>query len=78
VLRAEWPKSDPELAKEDELEFAVQVNGKLVSVVKVPRMRTARRWKPRRGRTRGAGAHRGQDGGEAIVVPGKLVNLVVK
>ncbi len=32
VLRAPWPNSDPELAKEDELEIPVQINGKLVTV----------------------------------------------
>ena len=35
VLRAPWPKSDPELAKEDELEIPVQINGKLVTVMRV-------------------------------------------
>ena len=29
VLRAPWPKSDPELAREDEIEIPVQINGKL-------------------------------------------------
>ncbi len=29
LLKAAWPKYDPELAKEDELEIPVQVNGKL-------------------------------------------------
>ena len=33
VLRAPWPMSNPELAKEDEIEIPVQINGKLVSVV---------------------------------------------
>ena len=31
VLRQPWPKSDPGLAKEDEIEIPVQINGKLVS-----------------------------------------------
>jgi len=35
LLRAPWPKSDPRLAKEDELEVPVQINGKLVTVVRV-------------------------------------------
>jgi leucyl-tRNA synthetase len=35
VLCASWPVSDAELAKEDELEIPVQINGKLVSVVRV-------------------------------------------
>ena len=29
LLKAPWPKYDPDLAKEDELEIPVQVNGKL-------------------------------------------------
>ena len=35
LLKAPWPKYDPELAKEDEIEIPVQVNGKLRSVVVV-------------------------------------------
>ena len=41
VLRAPWPVSDPELAKENELEIPVQINGKLVIVG--PRRRRCRR-----------------------------------
>ena len=48
VLRAGWPTSDPGLAKDDELEIPVQVNGKLVTVLKVAGMRTERRWRLRR------------------------------
>ncbi len=35
LLKAPWPKYDPELAKEEEIEIPVQVNGKLRSVVVV-------------------------------------------
>jgi leucyl-tRNA synthetase len=35
VLRARWPRSNPELVKEDEIEIPVQINGKLVTVVRV-------------------------------------------
>jgi len=35
LLRAAWPKYDPELAKEDEIEIPVQINGKLRAVVVV-------------------------------------------
>ncbi len=35
LLKAAWPKYDPELAKEDEIEIPVQVNGNLRSVVVV-------------------------------------------
>jgi len=36
VLRQPWPKSDPGLAKEDEIEIPVQINGKLRSKIVVP------------------------------------------
>ncbi len=36
LLRAPWPKYDPALAKEEEIEIPVQVNGKLRSVITVP------------------------------------------
>src|SRR5665213_2844519 len=36
ILRAEWPVSNPDLAKEDQLEIPVQINGKLVCVIRVP------------------------------------------
>ena len=35
LLKAPWPKYDPELAKEEEIEIPVQVNGKLRSVIVV-------------------------------------------
>jgi leucyl-tRNA synthetase len=37
LLKTSWPKYDPELAKEDELEIPVQVNGKLRSKIVVAR-----------------------------------------
>src|SRR5438105_6206085 len=36
LLRAPWPKYDPALAKEEELEIPVQVNGRLRSLIVVP------------------------------------------
>jgi len=36
LLRAPWPKYDPALAKEEEIEIPVQVNGKLRSRIVVP------------------------------------------
>jgi len=46
VLRAPWPVSNPELAKENEKEIPVQINGKLVSVVRVKRCKAALLAKP--------------------------------
>ena len=36
LLRAPWPQYDPALAKEDEVEIAIQVNGKIRSRIVVP------------------------------------------
>ena len=79
VLRAPWPVSDPELAKEDELEFPVQINGKLVQVVRVPAGASAKAME-----TAALAGEKVQSRSSGktvlkiIVVPGKLVNLVVK
>jgi leucyl-tRNA synthetase len=35
LLKAPWPKYDPELAKEEEIQIPVQVNGKLRSIIVV-------------------------------------------
>jgi leucyl-tRNA synthetase len=79
LLKAPWPKYDPALAKEDEIEIPVQVNGKLRSVVVVPA-----------GSSEGVileaaladAKIKALIGGKQIVkkivVPGKLVNIVVR
>jgi leucyl-tRNA synthetase len=79
VLRAPWPVSDAELAKEDELEIPVQVNGKLVTVVRVAagvdaKTIEAAALADEKVKARAAG----KNVAKVIVVPGKLVNLVVK
>ena len=79
VLRESWPKSDPGLAKEDELEIPVQINGKLVSVVRVPadsgpKIIEAAALADEKVQSRTAG----KTIAKIIVVPGRAVNLVVK
>ena len=79
VLRAPWPPSNPELAKEDELEIPVQINGKLISVVRVPADADsdaiqAAALADQKVRARIAG----KNVVKVIVVPRKTVNLVVK
>jgi leucyl-tRNA synthetase len=79
VLRAPWPVSDPELAREDELEIPVQINGKLVTVVRVaadagPKAIEAAALSGEKVQSRTAG----KTLVKVIVVPGKLANLVVK
>ncbi len=79
VLRVAWPTSDPLLAKEDELEIPVQVNGKLVTVVRVAADASAKDIEAaaladEKVQSRIAG----KTVVKIIVVPAKLVNLVVK
>jgi leucyl-tRNA synthetase len=79
VLRAPWPISDPKLAKENELEIPVQINGKLVTVVRVvadadAKVIEAAALADEKVQSRTAG----KTVVKIIVVPGKLVNLVVK
>ena len=79
LLRAPWPKYDPILAKEEEIEIPVQVNGKLRSLIVVPvdsskeliheRALAAEKIKT---------AIAGKQVVKVIVVPGKLANVVVR
>jgi leucyl-tRNA synthetase len=79
LLRHPWPKFDPALAKEDEIEIAVQVNGKVRSRIVVPadapedQVRTAALTD-----AKVAAAMGGKQLVKAIVVAGKLVNIVAK
>jgi leucyl-tRNA synthetase len=79
VLRAPWPASDAELAKEDELEVPVQINGKLVTVVRVAadadvKLLEAAALADEKVQSRIAS----KTVVKVIVVPRKLVNLVVR
>jgi len=79
LLKAPWPKYDPALAKEDEIEIPVQVNGKLRSVVVVPvgssedTLRDAAMADEKIN-----AAVTGKQIVKVIVVTGKLVNIVVR
>jgi leucyl-tRNA synthetase len=79
VLRAPWPMSDPELARENELEIPVQINGKLVSVVRVPADADSKTIEGAALADEKVQARiAGKTVVKVIVVPRKLVNLVVK
>lgn len=79
TYHAEWPGFDAELAKDNEIEIAVQVNGKLRDTVRMPAdaskedLEAAAKSAPK------ATSHlEGKEVVRVIVVPGKLVNIVVK
>jgi leucyl-tRNA synthetase len=79
VLREPWPTYDPDLAREEEVEIPVQVNGKLRSRIRAPF------GAPREELERLALADEkiralveGKQIVKTIVVPDKLVNFVVR
>ncbi|HET9183590.1 MAG TPA: leucine--tRNA ligase [Candidatus Angelobacter sp.] len=79
LLRQRWPEYDAALAKEDEIEYPVQINGKLRSRITVPvdspedlvRERALAEEKVK-------ATVEGKQIVKVIVVPGKLVNVVVR
>jgi leucyl-tRNA synthetase len=79
LLRQSWPQYDATLAKEEEIEYAVQVNGKLRSHIVVPagtpeeQVREAALADPKI-----RAAIEGKQVVKVIVVRDKLVNVVVK
>jgi len=79
LLRSAWPKYDPELAKEEEIEVPVQVNGKLRTVVVVPAgsvVDVIRETALADEKVKSAIS--GKQIVKIIAVPGKLVNIVVR
>ncbi|MGB0123117.1 MAG: class I tRNA ligase family protein, partial [Silvibacterium sp.] len=79
LLRAPWPKFDEALAREDELEIPVQINGRLRTVIRVAADadQDALRDAALADEKIQAGTA-GKEIVKAIIVPGKLVNIVVK
>ena len=79
LLRAAWPKYDPELAKEDEIEIPVQVNGKLRGRITVPAAASKEMVRERAmADEKVKAAIAGKQIVKVIIVPLKLVNIVVK
>jgi len=79
VWEEPWPVADPALLQRDVVELVVQVNGKLRDRVEAPA--TAERQELEalaRGRPRVQGYLDGKDVVKVVVVPGKLVNFVVR
>ena len=79
LLKAPWPKYDPALAAEDEIEIPVQVNGKLRGLVVVPADATEDQIKQAALASEKVRATlAGKQIVKTIVVPKKLVNVVVR
>jgi leucyl-tRNA synthetase len=72
-----WPKADPDLTKSDTLTIAVQVNGKLRDTIEMPADATNEQIEEAAKASEKVSAHtQGLTVRKAIVVPGKLVNIV--
>ncbi|MDQ2835491.1 MAG: leucine--tRNA ligase [Acidobacteriota bacterium] len=79
VFRTAWPVANEDLARENEVEIPVQVNGKLVCVVKVPAGSDEAAIKAAAlADTKVVARTEGKAIVKEIVIPGKLVNIVVK
>ena len=79
LLKARWPKYDAALAKEEEVEIPVQVNGKLRGRVLVPADADEALVKERAFADEKVKASiAGKQIVKVIFVPGKLLNLVVR
>jgi len=79
LLRAPWPKYDPALAKEEEIEIPVQINGKLRSRIVVPADADEDLVKERAfADEKIKAAMAGKQFVKWIYVPGKLANIVVR
>jgi len=79
VFRQSWPVFDPDLAKEDEAELPVQVNGKLRGRIRVPfGADTDLVEKRALADDKIQQFTRGKQVVKIIVIPDKLVNVVVK
>jgi leucyl-tRNA synthetase len=78
VLRAPWPLSNPDLAKEDEIDIPVQINGKLVTVIRVPADADSAVIEAALSDEKVKARIAGRTVIKVIVVPRKAVNLVVK
>ncbi|MBZ5667361.1 MAG: leucine--tRNA ligase [Acidobacteriia bacterium] len=79
LLKASWPKYDPALAAEDEIEIPVQVNGKLRGLVVVPAGASEDQIREAAlADEKVKAAIAGKQIVKKIVVPKKLVNIVVR
>ena len=79
LLRAPWPQFDEALMREDEVEFPVQINGKLRTVIRIAAGADQHAFEAAAmADEKVQAAVAGKQVVKVIVVPGKMVNLVVK
>jgi leucyl-tRNA synthetase len=79
VWEEPWPQADPALLAREEIQLVVQLNGKLIDRVPAPATASSDELEElARGSDKLAARLNGKEIVRAIVVPGKLVNFVVR
>src|SRR5579872_6579457 len=78
LLKAPWPKYDPELAKEEEIEIPVQVNGKLRGKIVVAPGTSEEEIKQRALADEKIQSHIAGKQIVKVIFTGKLVSIVVR
>jgi leucyl-tRNA synthetase len=79
VWEEPWPRADPELLASERIELVVQINGKVVDRLDAPAEAPESELEQiARGSGKVAARMNGREIVKAVVVPGKLVNLVVR
>jgi leucyl-tRNA synthetase len=76
---SKWPVFNSELAKENLITIAIQVNGKLRGDLQLPAETDDKTLKTEAAKVDGVKKHlKGKDIVKKVIVPGRLVNFVVK
>ena len=79
VWEQPWPQADADLLRREEIQLIVQLNGKLIDRVMVPASASSEQLEAHaRGSERLAARLDGGQIVKTVVVPGKLVNFVVR
>src|ERR1700761_6937810 len=79
ILRHPWPKFDEALTREDQIEVPVQINGKLRGLIRVPVDASREALEAAaRADEKVQAALAGKTVVKVVVVPGKLINFVVR
>ncbi len=79
LVRQPWPRFDAAAAREDEVELAVQINGKVRARIEVPREASEETVRAKAlAEPRVAEHLQGKEILKCVVVPGRLVSLVVR
>ena len=79
VWEEPWPEADPALLERDEIQLVVQVNGKLIDRLPAPASASSEQLEElARGSDKLSARLNGKEIVKTVVVPGKLVNFVIR